>query len=150
MLLLLLQGKKVLNRAYVSNLTLSVKFGNNYYYQRFSTSSCAESKYLLKKLFPTNFKRDDIRITLFTSFLKLKLWYVYYLHFIVSLFKFYRVQKTCVLLPNCVNAWKVALIQICDMSQNRDMFQNVFCAQTFAFAVKMWHVLNKNNNHHKL
>ena len=42
----------------------------------------------------------------------------------------YTVFKELVWLQNCVNAWERSLITICEMSQNRDMFQRVFCAQT--------------------
>ena len=47
------QEKKVPTHAYVPNLTPSVRFGHKYYDQRLSNSSCAQSKYQLKKLFPT-------------------------------------------------------------------------------------------------
>ena len=41
----LFQGKKVPNRVYVPNQTLSVRFGHKYCDQRFSNSSCVEFKY---------------------------------------------------------------------------------------------------------
>ena len=56
----LVQGKNVPNRAYVLNLTLSVRFGHKYYDRRFSNFSCAGTKYQIKEtLFQNIIKNDE-------------------------------------------------------------------------------------------
>ena len=62
---------------------------------------------------------------------------MYDLHFIYIFYYLNSTEcKKTHFVTKCANAWKVSLIQICEMSQNLNMFQNMFCAQSLQFLQK--------------
>ena len=90
----LIQGKKVPTRAYVPNLTLSARFGHNYYDQRLSNSSCAERKHKNKikhkhyKLCVQSFPPPTILSSSFPVYFSIPFLYLLLLLFLFSLLSF--------------------------------------------------------------